>query len=142
MARRSSKGEGVLILLAVVIGLPIYLVSKLFDQVGWVLPVAVVFVVIGLVFWHKQHKKKKRLEYLRRKYQDEDIVQKIFGGTIWQGQSDEQLRDTLGDPVAVDRAVYKTKTKETWKYQQSGVNRFGLRVTVEDGCVIGWNKKA
>ncbi|PKN66998.1 MAG: DUF2845 domain-containing protein, partial [Deltaproteobacteria bacterium HGW-Deltaproteobacteria-10] len=39
-------------------------------------------------------------------------------------------------------AVLKTKTKKTWKYHQQGTNRFGLRVTVENGYVVGWDKKA
>ncbi len=126
------------------IGLPIYLVSKLKDKFGWVLPVAVVFVVIGLVFWHKQHKKKKALRIASPKVnQDEDIVEDFWNGTHLARTKRRTAQRYLGDPVAVDRAVYKTKAKETFgsTYQQSGDNRFGLRVTVEDGCVIGWNKK-
>ena len=142
MAKRTSKADSALIGLLIVVGLPIFLVSKVVDSVGWVLPLIAVAVVIGLIVWHQQEKKRKRLEYLRAKYKDEDVVQKIVAGYIWQGQSEEQLRDSLGEPVAVDRAVLKTKTKETWKYHQSGTNRFGLRITVENGHVIGWDKKA
>lgn len=142
MAKRNSKTDSALIGLLIVIGLPIFLVSKLVDSVGWVIPLITVAAVIGLVIWHLQKKAKKRLEYLRSKYKDEEVVQRIVAGSIWQGQSEEQLKDAIGEPVAVDRAVLKTKTKETWKYHQSGANRFGLRITVENGHVIGWDKKA
>lgn len=142
MAKRTSKADAALIALVVIVGLPIFLVSKLVDSVGWVVPIIVVVTIIGIAVWYQQDKKHKQLEYLRSKYQNEEIVQKIIGGFIWQGQSKEQLKDTMGDPVSVDRAVLKTKTKEIWKYQQQGVNRFGLRITVENGYVVGWDKKA
>ncbi|OIQ72119.1 hypothetical protein GALL_462580 [mine drainage metagenome] len=142
MAKRTSKADAALIALVVVVGLPIFLVSKLVDSMGWVVPIIVVVAIIGLAIWYQLDKKQKRLEYLRSKYQDEEIVQKIVGGSIWQGQSEEQLKDAMGDPVSVDRTVLKTKTKEIWKYHQQGVNRFGLRITVENGYVVGWDKKA
>jgi len=142
MAKRNSKADSALIGLLIVIGLPIFLISKLVDSVGWVIPLIAVAAVIGLVVWYQLKGKKKRLEYLRTKYENEEIVQKIVDGSIWQGQSEEQLKDAIGEPVAVDRAVLKTKTKEIWKYHQSGANRFGLRITVENGYVIGWDKKA
>ena len=142
MAKRTSKADAALISLVVVVGLPIFLVSKLVESVGWVMPIIVVAAIIGFAIWYQQGKKKKRLEYLRSKYHNEEIVQKIVGGFIWQGQSEEQLKDSMGDPVAIDRTALKTKTKETWKYHQQGVNRFGLRVKVENGYVVGWDKKA
>jgi hypothetical protein len=128
--------------LAIVVGVPVFLVSKLIDSVGWVLPVVVIAVIIGLFVWRHNEKKKKRLEYLRAKYNSEEVVQKIVEGCIWQGQDEEQLKDAIGDPVTIDQVVLKTKTKEVWKYQQSGANRFGLRVTVENGHVVGWDKKS
>jgi len=82
------------------------------------------------------------LSYLRDKYQDEGIVQNIYVGYFWQGQTAEQLKDSLGPPAAVDNKLLKTKTREVWKYQPTGRNRYALRVTVEDGYVTGWDKKA
>ncbi|HOG17301.1 MAG TPA: hypothetical protein PLB96_08135 [Syntrophales bacterium] len=142
MAKRASKADAALIGLLIVVGLPIFLVSKVVESVGWVVSLIIVVAVIGLIIWHQQETKKKRLQYLRAKYQDEEVVQKIVAGDIWQGQSREQLKDALGEPVSIDHAVLKTKTKETWKYHQQGANRFGLRITVENGYVIGWDKKA
>lgn len=142
MAKRTSKADAALLTLAVVVGLPIFLISKLVESVGWVVPIVVVALVIGLAVWYQQDKKRKRLEYLRSKYPDEEVVQKIFNGIIWQGQSETQLEDSLGSPVAIDSAALKTKTREIWKYHQRGANRFGLRITVENGYVVGWDKKA
>jgi hypothetical protein len=36
----------------------------------------------------------------------------------------------------------KTKTKEVWKYHQRGANRYGLKITLENGRVVGWENKA
>lgn len=61
--------------------------------------------------------------------------------SYWQGQSAEQLKDSLGAPVDVDEKVFKSKTKQIWKYHQTGMNRFGLRITVENEFVVRWDEK-
>ena len=137
MARRASKAEGALIVLAIVIGLPIYLASKLIGTTGWRLPVAVLVACILLVWGYKYSQKQKRLADLRAKYSDEDTVQKIYAGYFWEGQTEEQLRDALGQPDAVDNKLLKTMTREIWKYHPSGVNRYRLRITVDNGRVAG-----
>lgn len=142
MAKRMKKAEASLIALVLIIGVPIYLVSKLVETTGWVIPVVAIIAVVILIIWYQYNKKQKRLAYLREKYKDEEIVQKIYDRCFWQGQTEEQLNDALGTPLAVDRKVLKTKTKEIWKYNSQGANRYGLRITVEDGCVVGWDKKA
>jgi hypothetical protein len=142
MAKRMTKAESTLIAAAVVIGVPIYGVAKLFEAVGWVIPTLTVGAVIAFFVWQRHHKKQKRLSYLREKYRDENLAQKIFGGYFWQGQTEEQLRDSLGEPVEIDNKLLKTKTKEIWKYHRQGANRFRLRITIEDGLVSGWDKKA
>ncbi|HEY8084410.1 MAG TPA: hypothetical protein VIE69_02265 [Methylophilaceae bacterium] len=85
---------------------------------------------------------KRRRENLFSKYHDEHIVDMIMKKMVWQDQTHGQLIDSLGPPVDVDKQVMKTKTKEVWKYHQTGKNRFGLRVTFEDNVVVGWDKKA
>jgi hypothetical protein len=142
MSRRNSNANGTLIVLALVVGLPIFIISKLVDAVGWITIIVAIVAVIALAIWYQHDKKQKRLQYLRDKYHDEEVVQKIMAGFFWQGQSEEQLKDAIGHPVEVDRMVLKTKTKEIWKYHKQGVNRFGLRLTVENGLVVGWDKKA
>lgn len=140
MARRSSSAEASLFALAVVIGLPIYLATKVIDVTGWVLPVVVVVVIIGLVIASRANKRRKRLEALRRKY-PEEIVQRILGGQIWQGQTEEQLIDAIGSPAEVDTKVLKTMQREIWKYGRISAKRFRLRITVENGMVAGWDQK-
>jgi hypothetical protein len=60
---------------------------------------------------------------------------------IWQGMTKEQLVDSWGRPEDVDQKVYKTKTKEIWKYGQMGKNRYRERVYAEDGVVVGWQQQ-
>lgn len=75
------------------------------------------------------------------KYKDEDLVDALLNETFWQGQTAEQLRDSLGEPLDIDQKVLKTKVKEVWKYEQTGKNRFGLKITLDDGVVVGWDQK-
>lgn len=142
MARRSPKAEAALTGVAVLIGLPIYLFSKLAESVGWLTLVGVLAGAIALWLWYRSSQRRKRVEYLTAKYQDPETFQRIMDGIFWQGQSEEQLIDSIGRPVDVDRTVMKTKTKETWKYNHRGANRYGLRITLENGCVVGWDNKA
>lgn len=141
MGKRSSKAEGALLGLAVVVGLPIYLVSKVFEVTGWVVPLLVCVAIITIAVYVRYAKKQKRLAYLRSRYA-EDVVQKIYHGYFWQGQTEDELLDSLGGPVEVDHKVLKTMRREVWKYNRTGANRFALRITVENGYVAGWDKKA
>jgi hypothetical protein len=105
------------------------------QQQTWGLPLIVLLIVAAIAV--------KLLLYLSRrksliqKY-GHDIGLKIFARVVWQGMTSEQLIDSRGKPVDVDQTVYKTKTKETWKYHQTGKNRFKERIYVEDGIVVGW----
>ncbi|MCO7641904.1 DUF2845 domain-containing protein [Pseudomonas sp. S 311-6] len=107
----------------------------------------IIFFVVIAVAWaaisHSVKKRKlaERRAYLLRKYGDLGIVDRIMGRMMWQGQTEEQLRDSLGRPADVDQRVMKSKTRETWKYHRQGKNRYGLRVTLENGLVVGWDQK-
>lgn len=138
MTKAQSKGSG---LLALVV-LSFAGIAKFFETVGWVIPVLTVLAGIAAYFWYQHDKQQKRLQYLRSKYSSEEVVQDIFQGRFWQGQTEDQLKDALGAPSEVDNKVLKTKTRQVWKYQPRGGNRFGLRITVEDGYVTGWEKKS
>jgi hypothetical protein len=137
-----SKAETTAIGALILIGLPIVGAIKLFETVGWVMPVTGIVGAVILMVWYQHAKSQRRLSELREKYQDEEVVQKIFQGYFWQGQSQGQLQDALGPPVDVDHRVLKTKTRDVWKYQHQGGNRYGLRITLENGFVTGWDKKA
>ncbi len=103
-----------------------------------IVAIFLVIVAIGLI---KSYLRKKRREALMVKYGDASIVEAIMNRQIWQGMSDEQLIDSWGAPVAKDHKVYKTKLSETYKYNQTGRNRFGSRVKVENGLVVGWEQR-
>jgi len=66
------------------------------------------------------------------------VAEGILAGKVWQGMSNEQLLESWGNPADIDREVRRTKTKETWKYNQTGKNRFANRVFLENDIVIGW----
>lgn len=142
MARRSSKSDGALIGLLLVVGLPLYVVSKILETTGWVAPVAVIAILILLYGVIKYRQKQSRLAYLRAKYHDEEIVRRILGECFWEGQTSEQLHESLGPPAAIDDMRLKTIKREVWKYHRTGVNRYRLRITVENDRVTAWSKKS
>lgn len=146
MARRVSKAEqtmyGWLFTIGIIVAVPVYLFDKVNKSVGWQIPAAVVAAFLLLVLLMKIAKKRARVRYLRDKYQDEGIVQDILAKRFWIGQTAEQLTDSLGPAVATDHKFLKNKNRDIWKYNRHGVNRFGLRITVEDGYVTAWDKKS
>jgi hypothetical protein len=79
-----------------------------------------------------------RCAELMAKYHDQQIVEAIMEGKIWQGMSQEQLLDSRGQPDDSEQTIYKTKVKLTWKYGRTGKNRFRERIFLENGIVVGW----
>jgi hypothetical protein len=153
MARRSQNAaSGALVVLAIVVGVPIYLVKKAGESVGWpVLIGGAIAVVAAIICFRVARAKAAEAERLRqleqrrqellRKYGDPQLVEKIMNATVWQGQTAEQLEDSRGPPVDKDQRVFKKSVNETWKYDQRGTNRFALRITLENGLVVGWDDK-
>ncbi|MFH7524074.1 hypothetical protein AB2J22_01925 [Aeromonas sp. A5] len=138
MARNSTNAKSTLIILILVAGGSL----RIFEIEG---PMLFVTIIIGIVFlWaiYNYKKKRQRLEYLRNKYKNETLVHKIYCRYFWIGQTSDQLLDSLGKPAAVDNKMLKTKNKDIWKYNRWGANRYALRITVEDGLVVGWEKKS
>jgi hypothetical protein len=68
----------------------------------------------------------------------EEIAARILAHEVWQGMTAEQLTESWGNPADVGREIIRARIKETWKYQQTGRNRFSNRVYLENGIVIGW----
>ena len=60
---------------------------------------------------------------------------------LWVGLTAEQVRQSFGDPAGVERKVMATRTREIWKYGQTGQNRYALRITLDNGVVTGWDQK-
>jgi hypothetical protein len=142
MAKRMTKAESAFAGAFVVLGLIVGGVLKIVETTGIVIPLLILAAGIGLYFWHKQSQRQKRLSFLRSKYHDEELVRKIDQSYFWEGQTQEQLLDSLGQPIDIDQKLLKTKTKEVWKYHHRGANRYGLRITLENGVVVEWDKKA
>ena len=67
-----------------------------------------------------------------------EIADRILARIVWQGMTVEQLLESRGDPADKDYEVRKSVTKETWKYGQTGKNRFSNRIFLENGIVTGW----
>lgn len=78
---------------------------------------------------------------LMMKYKDEELIERLMEEKFWVGQTKEQLIDSLGEPLDVDQKVLKTKVKEVWKYEQTGKNRYALKIKLDDGVVVGWDQK-
>lgn len=83
-----------------------------------------------------------RLSYLLEKYNDEAVVINIMKCMIWESMTAAQLFDSLGEPEAIDQKYLKQISREVWKYNSQGSNRYRLRVTLENGAVVGWDKKS
>lgn len=148
MGRRMSKKENEAVGFLIVIGLLVGAVVWVFERIGFVIPSLIVLVGIGIYFYNKKQQEKERLRleqdrknYLINKYGDEELVAKIMRETVWQGQTDGQLADSLGNPEDIDQKVLKTKKKEIWKYYHQGGNRYGLRITLDNDVVVGWDEK-
>src|SRR5262245_11492879 len=97
--------------------------------------------IITLITIRSKRTKKIKRERLLMKYQSTDIVDRIMRQLIWQDMSRHKLIDSWGNQVEIGTKVVKTKTKETFKYNKIGANRFGSRVILENGIVVGWEKK-
>lgn len=66
---------------------------------------------------------------------------RIYNHRYWQGQTAEQLVDSLWKPRGVDKKLLKTMKREVWKYDPRGVNRYGLSISLDNDIVSGWDHK-
>jgi hypothetical protein len=107
---------------------------------GWMFILLIVGGIV-LVFVLKATARRKKLEYLMSKYGNEQIIALIYSHRYWQGQTAGQLLDSLGNPHGVDRKLLKTMKREVWKYNPRGVNRYGLRITLDNDVVSSWDHK-
>jgi hypothetical protein len=82
-----------------------------------------------------------RANGIYEKYGRGEIAERILRGEVWIGQTSAQLIDSIGRPVDVDQKVLKTKKKEVWKYAQKSARSFGLKITLDDDIVVGWDEK-
>ena len=159
MGKRMTKKEIEALIYVLPIIIVLGLIIKFFQAVGFVIPTIAAAIGGGIWLYVRSQKEKarqkeledrrarllkekeERQEYLLQKYGDKEIVEKIMSRTVWVGQTDGQLVDSLGAPEDIDQKVLKTKKKEVWKYYHVSGNRYGLRVTLDNDEVIGWDEK-
>jgi hypothetical protein len=101
----------------------------------------IVGIVVALIIAWNVAAAAARRSRIYQKYGRTEIAERIIKKTVWVGETAEQLRDSLGAPLDIDEKVLKTKRKEIWKYVRKGKNRYGLKFTVENGAVVGWDEK-
>jgi len=114
------------------------------NALAWTFLCVVVGIMIAIIWiknWSEHRQDEDRRQHLMNLYNDEEIVDRIIEKIIWNGETEDQVRQSLGDPESVDQAVLKGKKSEVWKYYQYAKGRFHLRVTLEDAFVVGWEKK-
>lgn len=141
MPRRGRKGQAAALGILIVFGLVFAALSKMVDSIGMAALIIGIVSVLVLIVVYKIWKHLARLAHLRNKYQDEEIVQRIMRRTFWQGQTSDQLLESLGNPKDIDRKLLATRKREVWKYNPRGVNRYGLRITLDNDIVAGWDQK-
>lgn len=108
----------------------------------WVLKYALItFGLCALYFLVRHASKRFRRASLLKRFEDQAMVDTIMEGRIAQGMTAEMVIATWGEPADMDETVMKTKTKREMKYDQKGKNRFGTRVYLENGVVVGWETK-
>lgn len=135
-----AAGLGLLIVLGMIALAIQAIVHATESPEGWVLILLIIGAII-LVFVLKAAAKRRKLEYLMGKYGDQQIVALIYSHRYWQGQTAEQLTDSLGNPHSIDHKLLKTMKREVWKYNPRGVNRYGLRITLDNDIVRSWDHK-
>lgn len=69
-----------------------------------------------------------------------EAADKILAQHLWVGATEEMVVEALGPPVDVSERVLKTKTTRVYKYLPLTRGRFGLKVTIENDVVVGWDK--
>jgi hypothetical protein len=151
MAKRSS-GLGCFLL---IIGLGFLgMIIKAIDSVSPIIWgfMAIVFICSVLAYsTYKEKKKNEAIEIeneaiearkleLFLKYRSKEIVERIMVHSVWQDQTEEQVIDSIGKPHATDLELTKKKNVQVWKYYKHG-NYYKLKVTVENGVVVGIEKK-
>lgn len=104
--------------------------------------IVMLVLIIVLIKMIRANKLKKRIAFLQQKYNDESVVRGIISKSFWVGATESMLIDSIGDPEDKDREVMKRKTKETWKYHKKQANQYYLKIYIENGHVVGWDKKS
>ena len=137
MTKLQKESLATLLFIAVIITA----VIKFFENVGFLTLIIVIVACVFAFLLYKTIRKKKRLSYLTQKYVNSRIVDRMFSGVIWQGETAAQVVDSLGKPDAVDKKQSPSLKKEVWKYGRRGGGRYNLIIDLESGIVVNWDGK-
>lgn len=135
MVLRRSGGDLPLVSLAILLAAIVLAAKGLADSaLPAIFLIGVLAALTGVVYTRSQLKA-RRVGRLREKYGDESIVERILKKQYWNGQTDEQLRDSLGAPDAVEEQMMITRCRRVWSYGDGN-----LRITLDDGVVVSCGK--
>lgn len=86
---------------------------------------------------------------LTKKYGDEELADKIMKGSLWKGQTEEQLIDSVGRPTYFVQEEITSRTRDIWMYEQDkakygryrdfGTKKPKFEVYLENGIVMSWS---
>jgi len=108
----------------------------------WALYLLAALVGIVVLVWQlRAGLARFRRQRLLARFGDAAMVDTILEGRIAQGMTAEMVEAVWGPPEDLDETVTKTRRKVEMKYNQTGKNRYGTRVHLEDGVVVGWEVK-
>lgn len=71
----------------------------------------------------------------------EQAAELILARRLWQGATEEMLVAMHGWPADTREKVSKTKVVRTLCYYPQGRSRYALKVTIENGVVVGWESR-
>ena len=82
----------------------------------------------------------QRQQHLVEKY-GVDGAAKVNARELWRGAPVDAVIEMFGQPLDVDEVVSKKRVRRVLKYFQIRSNAYGLKVTVDDGFVTGWDRR-
>ena len=85
----------------------------------------------------KEEEKARREEELGSRFGPE-CAQSIISGELFAGMTKEMLLEAWGEPDDLQEERVRSTIKQTWKYDQVGVNRYENRVYLENDVVVGF----
>jgi hypothetical protein len=111
-----------------------------------ILVLLIVVTIVAKVSSAVSSKRRKKVEEARQraiyaKYGQTEMAERILNGTLWKGETAEQLLDSLGPAAATESKLLKTKRKEVRKYAPIGRRRYAIKITLENDVVVGWDVK-
>lgn len=108
----------------------------------WLLWLLIAVVLLAVLVWQVAAGLRRfRRQRLLERFGDPVMVDTILQGKLAQGMTAEMVKASWGEPADFEESVMKTKVKHEMKYDPKGRNRFGARVYLENGVVVGWDVK-